>query len=180
VLPTEEESLASLGAFIRAARVARGINQAQAARDAKVSRKQLILLEKGENVTVKFLLRVARYLQLTTIPLDGQVQIASGQPGLDVFELVQTLDLVIALADQARGFAFDAVLPRSERRKLRDTPAFREFAARHDGDVERLAEALVNLSENVASDPTAASPKFNAVEEAPTRDARRSRKRKGA
>src|SRR5258708_28433226 len=143
VLPTEEESLASLGVFIRIARMERGITQVQAARDAGVSRKQLMLLEKGENVSVKFLLRVARYLELTAIPLDGHLQLVSGGPGLNVLELVKDLDLLITVAEHARDFAFDAVLPASERRKQRDTPAFRELVARHDAEAEHLAAALV-------------------------------------
>jgi transcriptional regulator with XRE-family HTH domain len=180
VLPPEDQCLASLGEFIRAARMKRGINQLQAARDAGVSRKQLILLEKGGNVSVKFLLRVARCLELTTIPLDGNVQLVAGQEGLNVFEITQTLDLLIALADRARSFAFDAVLPPSERRTLRHTPALREFVARHHGDAEHLAAALANLAEDVTADPTATSPKFAPEEEVPVRAARRSRRRKGA
>jgi transcriptional regulator with XRE-family HTH domain len=180
VLPPEDECLASLGEFIRAVRVTRGINQGQAAKDAGVSRKQLILLEKGGNVSVKFLLRVARCLGLTDIPLDGNVQLVSGQQGVNVFEITQTLDLVIALADRARSFTFEAVLPPSERRTLRHTPALREFIARHHGDAEHLAAALANLAEDVGGDPTATSPKFADKEEVPLRTVRRSRRRKGA
>jgi transcriptional regulator with XRE-family HTH domain len=178
VLPTEDESLASVGLFIRVARMERGITQVQAAREAHVSRKQLMLLEKGENVSVKFLLRVARYLGLTAIPLDGNIQLVAGESGLNVLDLVKDLDLLIAVAEHAREFALNAVLPASERRKLRDTPAFREFVARHDGDAERLAAALVNLAENVSADPTATSPKV--AERPAVRTARRSRRRKGA
>ncbi len=178
MLPTEDESLASLGVFIRVARMERGITQSQAARDAHVSRKQLMLLEKGENVSVKFLLRVARYLELKTIPLDGNIQLVSGEPGLNVLELVKDLDLLIAVAEHAREFAFNAVLPASERRKLRDTPAFREFVARHDGDSERLAAAFANLAENVGADATVTSPRLSEERAAPK--ARRSRRKKGA
>lgn len=179
MLPTEEESLASLGVFIRVARMQRGITQVQAARDAGVSRKQLMLLEKGENVSVKFLLRVARYLELTAIPLDGNIQLLSGTTGLNVLELVKDLDVLIAVAEHARDFAFNAMLPVSERRGLRDTPAFREFVARHDGDAEHLAAALVNLSDNVPADQESTSPQLP-EEQITARAARRSRRRKGA
>ena len=78
VPPTPDDAIASLGAFIRAARTARGITQMQAAREAKVSRKQLALFEKGGNVSVKFLLRLAHYLELDELPLDGRVRLAGG------------------------------------------------------------------------------------------------------
>lgn len=180
MLPPEDECLASLGEFIRATRLARGINQGQAAKDAGVSRKQLILLEKGGNVSVKFLIRVARCLGMTNIPLDGNVQLVTGQAGPNVFEITQTLDLLIALADRARSFAFDAVLPPSEQRTLRHTPALREFIARHEGDAEQLATALANLAEDVTADTTATSPKFAPKEEVPVPAARRPRRRKRA
>ncbi len=158
MLPTPDESLASLGAFIRAARMSRNINQVKAAKDAKVSRRQLALLEKGGNVSVKFLLKVARLLNLSHIPLDGNIELVSGGVGVNVVKLMETLDLVSLLVEHAKGFALEAVLPQSERPKLRDTPAFRDFVARHQGDAEgteRLASALLQMSDDVAADRAA-------------------------
>jgi transcriptional regulator with XRE-family HTH domain len=180
VLPTPEEGLSSLGAFVRAARMARGITQARAAREARVSRKQLALLEKGGNVSVKFLLRLARYLDVTHLPLDGTVQLVAGQGGLNVFELLQALDLLAAFVEHLRGFAMDAVLPPSERKKLIDTPAFRDFVTALLGEgnaagTERLAQAITRFTD----DATGRTPLPRAAEEpaAHTRPARRSRKR---
>lgn len=160
----DDERLAVVGAFIRAARRARGITQQKAAREANVSRGQLALLEKGQNVSVKFLLRIARYLGLTTIPLDGSVELVSGRNGLNVFELIRITEIFGALVDHLRAFAADAVLPPSE---LRDAPAVDAFIARHAADPESLA-VLERAMARLATTSTAAkSPKSADV--APTR-----------
>ena len=182
MLPTSEESLVSLGAFIRGARAARGINQARAAREAKISRKQLALLENGGNVSVKFLLRLARYLNLTTIPLDGTVQLVAGQNGINIFELVQSLELLSFLVDHIRDFAMEAVLPSSEPRKLRDTPAFKQFVASllDDGNTSgtaRLAGAIVHFADDAKRD--AAPPQPAEAPAAAETGLRRARKRRG-
>ena len=182
MLPTPEESLASLGAFIRAARVTRGINQARAAREAKVSRKQLQLFENGGNVSVKFLLRLARYLNLTTIPLDGVVQLVEGQNGINVLELVQSLELLSWFVDHIRDFAIEAVLPSSEPRKLRDTPAFKQFVASllgegNTGGTARLADAIVHFADDANND--AAPPQPVDAPAAAETHSRRTRKRRG-
>lgn len=164
MLPTPDEGLVSLGAFVRAARTARGITQVQAAREAKISRKQLALFEKGGNISVKFLLRLARYLELDTLPLDGQVSIVSGRAGLDVVELLRTIEFVGALVAYLRQFAVQAALPPSERGKLEDTLALRDFVARQLGDeagTQRLAAAMFQLSDEVPPKlrPRVAAPK---------------------
>ena len=179
MLPTPEEGLASLGSFMRAARTARGINQARAAREAKVSRKQLALLEKGGNVSVKFLLRLAKYLDLATLPLDGTVQLVSGQGGLNVFEMIQSLDFLAAFVEHLRLTAMDTVLPPSERAKPKDTPAFREFVTNLLGEgntagTERLANAIVHLNDDVKGSPV---PPRSPDEAVAPRSARRARKR---
>lgn len=154
MLPTPDEGLESLGAFIRAARVARGINQLRLAREARVSRKQLALLEQGGNVSVKFLLRVARFLDLSTIPLDGSVQLASGQSGLNVFGMLQALDFLAAFIEYLRNSTMDAVMPPSERRHLTDTPAFRDFVASlldesNPAAAEKLAKAMTQVGDDL-------------------------------
>jgi transcriptional regulator with XRE-family HTH domain len=182
VLPTPEEGLASLGAFIRAARVNRGINQARAAREAKVSRKQLALFENGGNVSVKFLLRLARYLNLTTIPLDGTIQVVAGQNGINVFELVQSLELLSWFVDHIRDFAMEAVMPSSEQRNLRDTPAFKQFVASllgegNTGGTARLASAILHVADDAKSG--AAQPQPVDAPAATETSTRRARKRRG-
>lgn len=158
MLPAPESAIRSIGATIRAARLARGLTQQRAAREAKVSRAQLALLERGGNVSIRFLLTVARYLELTNIPLDGTVQLTSGaRDGLNVLELIQSLDLLAALVEHLRGFAIAAVLPPSERGRLDDTLALRDFVVKHVGDeagVDRLAQAILRLSEDAPAGAT--------------------------
>jgi Predicted transcriptional regulators len=62
--------LESLGAYIRLTRQRRNLTQERLADLAGVSRWQLAQLEKGQNVTISFLLKVAAVLELTEIPLD--------------------------------------------------------------------------------------------------------------
>lgn len=145
MIPESRETLEVLGAFIRAARMARGINQQRAAREAKVSRQQLAILEKGGNVSILFLLKIARYLEIQNIPLDGTIELVSGQSGLNVTQLIGALDVLSTYVDDLRSFAVDAVLPPSERRTLRDAPALRDFVARHateEKGLARLGEAM--------------------------------------
>ena len=177
MLPTSEESLISLGTFVRASRVARGMTQVRVARDAKVSRKQLALLENGENISVKFLLRVARYLELETLPLDGRVSLASGDAGLNVVEVLRYLDLIGALVEQLRAFAMQAVLPPSERGELKDTPALGEFLVKQlnsQTGAERLAAAILQVSDEAS--PRVRRPRVAGEKKPPARNARRAEK----
>lgn len=149
MLPKPEDGLQILGATIRAARNARGLTQQRAAREAKISRAQLALLEQGGNVSVKFLLKIARYLGLEDIPLDGTVRITTGQGALNVFEILRTLEVMGSLVDHARAAAVDAILPAAQSAGLHDTPVLKEFVGRHAADergLERLHEALLQLS----------------------------------
>lgn len=179
MLPEPEAGIQSIGATIRAARLARGLTQQRAAKAASVSRAQLALLEQGGNVSIKFLLKIARFLELTTIPLDGTVRLTSGaREGVNVFELVQSLDLLAALVDRLRGFAMQAILPPSERGKLHDTLALREFVAKHLGDdvgVQRLAKAIAGLSDDVPAGAT--PPRVTEETEVTVRRSRRTRRR---
>ena len=58
-----------LGQIIRAARIKKGLTQARLARLAGVSRRHLAALEKGANVSVLVLKKVAAVLELTEIDL---------------------------------------------------------------------------------------------------------------
>jgi transcriptional regulator with XRE-family HTH domain len=143
--------LENLGATIRSARVARGLTQQQVAEGARVSRAQLAELERGANVSVLFLLKIANFLGLTHLALDGVVHLATaGEEGLDVSRLLQLTDVASAAVDELRLSVMNAALPVSERKRLVDTPAVKAFIERHVGEsagAERLAEALANLSE---------------------------------
>ena len=179
MVPEPEAGIRSIGATIRAARQARGLTQQRAAAAAKVSRAQLALLEQGGNVSVKFLLKIAKFLELTDLPLDGTVRLTSGvREGLNIGELVESLDLLSAVVDHLRGFAMTAILPPSERAKLQDTPALRDFVAKHlanDAGVQRMAQAIAQLSEDV---PIGASrPSVGPEQEDEAKHPRRARRR---
>ena len=149
MLPDADEGLQTLGSTIRAARKARGLTQQRTAKEANVSRAQLALLEKGENVSVRFVLKIARFLNLSEIPLDGTVRFTSGRGAVNFLELLESADLLAALADHLRTFAVDAIVPATAREALKDTPAVREFLERHVGDGEtftRLSDGLLHLS----------------------------------
>lgn len=168
MLPPPEEGLQVLGSTIRAARKARGLTQQRTAREADVSRAQLALLEKGENVSVKFILKIARFLDLREIPLDGSVRFTAGRGATNVLELIDSADLLIALAEHLRAFAIDAIMPASGRPSLKDTPAVREFLERHGTEADafaRLSDAVLRLSHE--SRTAAPSPEADASAPAP-------------
>jgi transcriptional regulator with XRE-family HTH domain len=173
-----DDSLRSIGATIRAARLARGYTQQALARKAGVSRGNLVLLEQGGNVSIRYLLKLADVLELTDIPLGGDVQLTSGnQKGLNVFDLLESLDLIAALAEHLRGFAMNAVLPPSERGELKDTAVLKKLAAKHLSNprgTEGPAKAFVQLS---ADAPEGASHSRIDEEQTPPRSSRHPRPR---
>lgn len=159
MMPTPEEGVQLLGAAIRSARITRGLTQQALAREAKVSRAQLALFEKGGNVSVKFLLKLAHFLEFPLFAnLDGTAQPRSGPGGLNVFELIRSLDLVAAMVERMRVLSMEAVLPPSAS-DLKDTPALREFIDRHAADgFARLEEALFRFSDEANAPQPAALP----------------------
>jgi transcriptional regulator with XRE-family HTH domain len=155
--------LRSIGATISAARSARGLTQQRLAKEARVSRAQLAALEQGQNVSVAFLLKVAHFLELRTIPLDGTVELSAGNgQGLHLFDAMEALDLLAAVGDYVRDVITAAALPLSARRELSDTPAFTEFLAKHlgsDQGLDRLTNAILRMSDDrisIAGPPSAA------------------------
>jgi len=166
--------LRSIGATISAARNARGLTQQRLAKEARVSRAQLAALEQGHNVSVAFLLKVAHFLELRTIPLDGTVELSAGNgPGLSLFDAMQALDLLGAVGDYIRDVVTAAALPLTARRELSDTPAFTDFLAKHLGNdegLDRLTNAILRMSDD--SVPNVALP---AATEIPSRRSIRTR-----
>lgn len=81
-----------LGETIRAARTAKGLTQARLAKRAGVSRRHLAALEKGANVSVAVLNKVAAVLELKEIDL-GELTLRGGLPHaeLNVALLAETL-----------------------------------------------------------------------------------------
>lgn len=154
-----ETTLFSLGSFIRAARMARGLTQQKTAKEAHVSRRQLAILEQGGNVSVQFLLKIANYLRLTTLPIDGRVKLVSGRGGFDLVEFSRALDLMEGGIEYLRFVAMTAALPPTEQATLKDTPAVMAFVERHVADRDglvRLEEAIRRLSMERAATPPAA------------------------
>jgi transcriptional regulator with XRE-family HTH domain len=67
-----------LGETVREARIRKGLTQAKLARMAGVSRRHLAALEKGANVSISVLKKVAAVLELTTIQLGGGISVHPG------------------------------------------------------------------------------------------------------
>src|ERR1700682_4422908 len=82
-----------LGETVRSTRIRRGLTQAKLARLAGVSRRHLAALEKGANVSVNVLRKVASVLDLTEIDLGGVAIRTNGgiEPGVNVHLLADTL-----------------------------------------------------------------------------------------
>ena len=161
MLPTPEDEMRLIGATVRAHRVARDLTQQKAAKGAKVSRSQLAALERGGNVSAKLLLKITRYFGLSVKlapPAEDAVNVASVPNDLNLLEVVQSLDLVVAVVEHIRRLATNTLLPAaSEHASLRDTPVLRDFVAKHLGDdagLERLAHAIVGLSDEVRTGAT--------------------------
>lgn len=72
-----------LGQVIRLRRLQRNLTLDRLARMANVSRRQLSLLEDGKNVSLLFLSKVARVLEITELPL-GDLRLRPATPELAV------------------------------------------------------------------------------------------------
>src|SRR5687768_14704187 len=100
-----------LGETIREARIRKGLTQARLAKMAGVSRRHLAALEKGANVSVSILQRVANVLELTEIQL-GDVSLRRGEKdrsALNVPLLTDTIREARVEAERAQ-----AILARAE------------------------------------------------------------------
>lgn len=94
-----------LGDTVRTTRIKRGLTQAKLARLAGVSRRHLAALEKGANVSVNVLKKVALVLDLTEIQLGGlSVRTAPGEGGaFNVPLIADTIREARADADRAQS-----------------------------------------------------------------------------
>lgn len=80
-----------LGDTIREARIRKGLTQARLAKLAGVSRRHLAALEKGANISINILRRVAEVLELEQVPL-GTVAVRPGtDSGVNLPLLTETL-----------------------------------------------------------------------------------------
>lgn len=101
-----------LSDVIRLRRLQRNLTQERLAKLAGVSRRQLSLMEDGANVSLLFLTKIARVLELNEIPV-GDLRLKGSQPELDTIvraaevleRLQQTLPQLEAMADEIRTAA---------------------------------------------------------------------------
>jgi transcriptional regulator with XRE-family HTH domain len=168
-----ELPLTAFGTLVRETRVRKHLTQDRAAKGAGVSRKQWALLEQGHNASASFIKKVAKYLELTVIPL-GEGLHASTEAGRGVnvgalFALADEITSVASgFADRLRTFAVEAVLPASER--SRDADAIDAFITRTNVPDER-SRPLTRAIHNLAAD-------LDAVRPAPQRNTERITKRR--
>jgi transcriptional regulator with XRE-family HTH domain len=109
-----------LGNTVREARIKKGLTQARLAKLAGVSRRHLAALEKGANVSVNILQRVAAVLELTEISLGDLSLRASDDRAVNVPLLTDTIREARAEAERAQ-----AILARAENLLGVDRPASR-------------------------------------------------------
>ncbi len=99
-----------LGESVREARLKKGFTQARLAKMAGVSRRHLAALEKGANVSVGILQRVATVLELTEIPLgDLSLRRSESEHAVNLPLLTETIREARADAERAQ-----AILARAE------------------------------------------------------------------
>jgi len=99
-----------LGDTVREARIRKGLTQARLAKLAGVSRRHLAALEKGANVSVNILQRVAAVLELTEIPIgDLSFRSTEKERGVNLPLLTDTIREARVEAERAQ-----AILARAE------------------------------------------------------------------
>jgi transcriptional regulator with XRE-family HTH domain len=84
----------SLGNLLRLRRQERNLSQERLAEMASISRGQLALMEKGENVSLQFLVKVANALELSELPIDG-LRLREAPPELD--SIIRAADAVVTV-----------------------------------------------------------------------------------
>lgn len=109
-----------LGNTVREARIKKGLTQARLAKLAAVSRRHLAALEKGANVSVNILQRVAAVLELTEITIGDLSLKSHDDRNVNVPLLTDTIREARAEAERAQ-----AILARAENLLGVDSPASR-------------------------------------------------------
>lgn len=100
-----------LGAIVRETRIKKGLTQAKLARLAGVSRRHLAALEKGANVSVLVLKKVASVLDLTQIQLGG-LELTAGETEKNGVNVAVVADAIREARTEVRRS--EAVLARAE------------------------------------------------------------------
>ncbi|HKS23244.1 MAG TPA: helix-turn-helix domain-containing protein [Thermoanaerobaculia bacterium] len=142
-----------LGQIIRAARIKKGLTQARLARLAGVSRRHLAALEKGANVSVLVLKKVAAVLELTAIDL-GDVTLnvtRPSAPAINLPLLAETLHEAHTGAMRTQALLARAESLFGEEKKLGVVAHFPKLVARViDVTPKRAAGAVAEHDANVA------------------------------
>jgi len=142
-----------LGQIIRAARIKKGLTQARLARLAGVSRRHLAALEKGANVSVLVLKKVAGVLELTDIDL-GDVTLhtpRAATPAINIPLLAETLHEAHTGAMRTQALLARAESLFGEEKKLGIVAHFPRLAPRVlDVMPKRVAGAVAEHDANVA------------------------------
>src|SRR5689334_24398394 len=93
-----------LGETVREARIRKNLTQARLAKLAGVSRRHLAALEKGANVSVNILQRVAAVLELTEIPIgDLSFRSTEKERGVNLPLLTDTIREARVEAERAQA-----------------------------------------------------------------------------
>jgi len=100
-----------LGQSVREARLKKGFTQARLAKMAGVSRRHLAALEKGANVSINILQRVAAVLELTEIQL-GDVSLKRGEKDVSALNVPLLTDTIREARHEAERA--QAILARAE------------------------------------------------------------------
>jgi transcriptional regulator with XRE-family HTH domain len=141
-----------LGQIIRAARIKQGLTQARLARLAGVSRRHLAALEKGANVSVLVLKKVAAVLELTEIDL-GEVTLKTTRPAAAAINmplLAETIHEAHTEALKAQALLARAEGLFGEEKKLGIVAHFPTLAARVLDVTPRRAGSVADNDVNVA------------------------------
>jgi len=141
-----------LGQTIRAARIKKGLTQARLARLAGVSRRHLAALEKGANVSVLVLKKVASVLELTDIDL-GDVTLHTTRPAAAAINLpllAETLHEAHTEAIRTQALLARAEGLFGEDKKLGLVAHFPKLAPRVLDVTPRRGAAVADADANVA------------------------------
>jgi transcriptional regulator with XRE-family HTH domain len=141
-----------LGQTIRAARIKQGLTQARLARLAGVSRRHLAALEKGANVSVLVLKKVASVLELTDIDL-GDVTLHASRPtapAINLPLLAETLHEAHTEALRTQALLARAEGLFGEEKKLGVVAHFPKLAPRVLDVTPRRGAAVADTDVNVA------------------------------
>ncbi len=173
----------SLGNFLRLRRQERNLSQERLAEMASISRGQLALMEKGENVSLQFLVRVANALELSELPLPG-LRLREAPPQLEAIILAtEAVSVARKVLAELAGRSEDLESADKKLRELLDravspagstlaiTEAAERMRDRPPSDHDLIAAGLRELAS--AEPPRAKRPAAARIPDAGTAAARR-------